>query len=216
VTFSVFFESVTTNVINITNMEKNSSQYTNSLSGNGNFYSDILNGTVYSNYSVSSNTTNLFVNFTFNQQGINDLNLAFNGTKRFNFGIHSDNSNDTISARDNSNSSRRPYMLITYDISNSSAYEAIEEGITNILPGNLILSNQQIYLVSQNGQHSLGRFDKATTKNNQTWAFNYISSGESEINMSSLFNILNIWKNSSLNTSEITSQVEVFINNTLI
>ncbi len=215
-TLSAFFETITTNKINLTHMEKNSSQYTNDLSGNSKFYSDMLNGTVYSNYSAQSNTTNIFVNFTFNQQGINDLNSAFSGSKRFSFGIHSDNSNDTISARDNSNSSRRPYMLITYDISNSSANEAIEEGIMNVIPGIPISSNQQIYLVNQNGEHYLGRFDKSTDKDNQTWAFNYFSGSESMINMSSLFNILNIWQNSSVNYTEIVNQVRAFINNTII
>ena len=62
----------------------------------------------------------------------------------------------------------------------------------------------------------LGTFDKATIKNNQTWAFNYVTSEESFINMPSLFNILNVWQNQSLTFSQIVSQVELFINTTKI
>jgi len=211
-TLSLFFENLTApNYINITNMEKNSSQWPDDLQGNINFNKDMGNGTIYSNYTPTFNASNLFINFTFNQQGLDAFKNSLSTTKRFSTGISSNLALSlSISGRDNANSSRRPTFIISYDFS------AIEKGINNSLPNNPISSDQQIYIVGLNGQHYLGRFDKTTTKNNQTWAFNYVVSGESFINMSSLFNIVNVWQNSSLNYSQIVSQVENFINNTRI
>ncbi|MCH7645975.1 MAG: hypothetical protein IH788_02110, partial [Nitrospinae bacterium] len=63
-------------------------------------------------------------------------------------------------------------------------------------------------------QHFLGSFDKSTSQENQTWAFNYVTEGESFTNIPSLFTILNIWENQTLSSEEITFQVETFINQT--
>ena len=113
-------------------------------------------------------------------------------------------------------SSKSPKLYITYGANETDVNSAIEQGINNSLPNNPIQTIQQIYLVNQTSGHFLGTFDKATIRNNQTWAFNYVSGGESFINMPSLFNILNVWENQSLTFSEIVSQVQNFINQTII
>ena len=217
-TLNLFFEkSTASNFVNITHIDKNSSQWIDDYIGNLNFLNDIRNGTIYSNVIFTSNNSNFSQDFIFNQEGLNKLAIAFNSTDRFSTGIDTLHTSEvTISARDNVNMSRRPQLIITYDLSNSSSDDAIEKGINNTLPNNLISSNQQIYIVGLNSQHSLGRLDKVTTRNNQTWAFNYVGYGESLINLSSLLNIVNVWQNSSLNYTEIVNQVQTFINNTLI
>ena len=92
---------------------------------------------------------------------------------------------------------------------------AIEEGINNILSGISISSDQLIYLVNETGDHSTGYFDKVVREDNQAWAFNYVYGAESFTNMPSLFKVLNVWENSTLNYESIVSQVENFINSTI-
>ena len=98
-------------------------------------------------------------------------------------------------------------ILIPVDYANESeGRKAIEEGVNNSLPNNLIESDKQVYLFD--GVHSLGRFDKLTRKNNQTWVFNYVTEGESLVDINSLFNVLNVWENESLTYGQIVGQVE--------
>jgi len=217
-TLSVFVETTTSsNFVNITHMEGNSSTYPDNYDncqGNCNFYNDMGNGTLYSDNNTLSGT-NFYLNLSFNSQGIlNIQNSLVNNT--FSTGINTDVSTKTItiSARDNTNTTRRPKLIIIYEINSSEGNRAIEIGINNSLPNNPITSNQQIYLVNTSGQHFLGKFDKATILGNQTWAFNYIALGESFTNIPSLFKVLNIWENQSLSFNEIVNQVSIFINST--
>jgi hypothetical protein len=96
----------------------------------------------------------------------------------------------------------------------SSGRQAIEEGIKVSIPDTPVQTVQQIYILNENNQHFLGTFDKSTQKNNQSWAFNYLTEGEPFTNIPSLFTILNIWENYSLTYQEIKNQVETFINQT--
>ena len=93
---------------------------------------------------------------------------------------------------------------------------AIEEAIANIIANSSITSDQQIYLVDNSGNHSLGTYDKVAILGSQTWAFNYVTGGESFTGMNSLFEVLNIWQNQTLSSGDIVSQVEMFINQTLV
>ncbi len=217
VTLRLFIETFTApNFINITDMEKNNSLYPKNESGNQLFYEDILNGTIYSHAYSAFPGNNFYYDFVFNQVGFNKFNQSLD-TGVFSVGIDTEKTaNITISARDHPTASQRPQIIIVYSANETDSDSAIEQGINNSLPLNPISSNQQIYVVGIDGQHHLGRFDKTTTKNNQTWAFNYVSSGDSFLNFSSLFNILNVWQNTSLTSPEITSQVELFINSTRI
>ena len=58
----------------------------------------------------------------------------------------------------------------------------------------------------------MGKFDKVAILGNQTWSFNYLTSGESYTNVNGLGIIVNIWENQTLSYSEIVAQVEGLIN----
>ena len=113
-TLKLFFETLTSsNYINITNMGRNSSQWPDDIVGNIHFYNDMGNGSVYSNYTSTSSSTNVSLNFTFNQQGIDSLNTVFTTSQRFSTGITSNpNLNVTISARDHPIPIQRPILII--------------------------------------------------------------------------------------------------------
>lgn len=74
-----------------------------------------------------------------------------------------------------------------------------------------IVSDRQIYVVDASGNHWLGRFDKVTWRNNQTWAFNYKTPPETFTNMPSLKNVVNVWENQSLTLQQVYDQVSAFI-----
>jgi len=92
---------------------------------------------------------------------------------------------------------------------------AIEQGIRNALPSASIFTYQQIYTINAStGTQSKGKFDKVALWKNQTWAFNYVTTGESFTNIGNLGRTVMIWENSSLSSNQITHQVEVLINST--
>jgi hypothetical protein len=105
-----------------------------------------------------------------------------------------------------------------YNIANESqGRAAIIEGIQNTLGTNVpIYTDQQIYIRYLDGSQLLSQFDEAVISGNQTWAFNYVTSGESYTNMSDLGNTVLVWENSSLTTTQITSQVYNLINTTKV
>ena len=80
--------------------------------------------------------------------------------------------------------------------------------------GAAIYTDQQIYLRYMNGSQSLGTFDKVASYGSQRWGFNYVTDGESFTHMDSLGTTVNIWENESLTTTQITNQVEIYINST--
>ncbi len=101
------------------------------------------------------------------------------------------------------------------DATESEGKAVIETGITNALgEGADVYTDQQIYIRYLNGTQSLGTFDKVASYGSQRWAFNYVTDGESFTNINSLGTTVNIWENQSLTTTQITNQVESFINST--
>jgi len=99
----------------------------------------------------------------------------------------------------------------------TEARGAIEEGINNsILNNPEIITDQKIYLRYVDNTQKLGSFDKFITNNDQTWVFNYISSEESDTNLTNIGNIVNVWEERNLTYSEIVNQVEGFINSTFV
>lgn len=124
-----------------------------------------------------------------------------------------------VGSRDNTNSAKRPKLTIIYGVNGTDSDAAIAEGISNsVLGGGLVPveTDQQIYLLNNNGQHYLGTFDKSIVYKNQTWGFHYVLPGGSFINMPSLFNVLNVWENQSLSYNEIAEQVKAYINSTKV
>lgn len=203
------------NYLYIKDMEKNSSDYSNqqdSCQGNCHFYNDMGNGTIFAD---DTSLDIKFTNFTFNSDGVDDFTNALS-IGSFSTGLQSDLTKILeISGRDNANATRRPKMIVIWGVNETDSDAAIEEGIDNAISRNPIQTDQQVYIVNENGEHYLGTFDKTTVYLNQTWLFNYVLSDESFLNVPSLFTVLNVWENRSLTYSEIVSQVESFINGTI-
>lgn len=215
---ALYIETFTApNYLEITELSDNSTTYPDDNDGNAKLYDIIAAGYPYSYAYSPIPLANFTIYFPFDEYGINNVIFASNYSWWLGIGLKTNLSqNITISARDHPNPAQRPFLLVNYDITTSSANDAIEEGIYNVIPGEPILDNRQIYVVGLNGQQSLGRFEKTTFRNNQTWAFNYYTYGENPINVSLLFNIVNIWQNTFLNYTEIVEEVQTFVNSTLI
>lgn len=78
-----------------------------------------------------------------------------------------------------------------------------------------IFPDQQIQVVQATGFQNSGRFDKVSSRNNQTWAFNYRTPPENFSSIPSLSNLVNVWENQSLPLQTIYNQVVDFIQATL-
>lgn len=105
---------------------------------------------------------------------------------------------------------------VTCYANESMAREAIEQGIQNSeLTYPNIKTDQQIYIVYFDDTQKLGSFDKTVTYNNQTWAFNYNTTGETMTGMDNLTDIVYIWEAEDMTYNEIVLAVEVSINNTI-
>ncbi len=97
---------------------------------------------------------------------------------------------------------------------------AILQGINNSL-GNVSVYYDYYIKRMNSTANQTEKFDVVTEYQNQTWAFNYISYVESFTNMANLpasssNPVLVIWENESLNSTEITYQVESLINSTKV
>ena len=199
-------------------MEGDETTYPNNATGNEQFFDDMGNGTLYDAESIAIGFTG-HVDLLMYSEAMSDFENSL-GEDEFSFGFRNSvlKTSIGISGKSWPTASKRPKLTVTYGANETDSDDAIEQGINNSLvgPNNPIETDQQIYLLNETGGHFLGTFDKSTVKNNQTWAFNYVTSSESFINMPSLFNILNVWENQSLTFDEIVSQVETFINNTII
>jgi hypothetical protein len=94
----------------------------------------------------------------------------------------------------------------------TDARNMINLGIYDSL-GNLTnYTDQQIYARYANTEQDNGTFDVVVIYGNQTWAFNYITFGETAENMSGIGKTLNIWENQSLDPQQVRQQVSGFIN----
>ena len=213
------------NNISIHSLEKNNTQYTTenqSCLGNCNHYIDTGNGTLY---------TSLITNAGFNiynlDVSIAEFTTALQTRSWFSYGITSHdgesqyvhgNQDARIAGKSYTFPNNRPVLNITYITNPANETEgrlSIEEGIHRALSDTqAISSNKQIYAVYSSGSHSFHSFDKYTDKDNQSWSFNYVTTGETFTNMLSLLRIVSIWENQTLASSQIVTQVENFITNT--
>ena len=117
---------------------------------------------------------------------------------------------------DEFNESNNVYTTYNAEADETSGRIAIENGITtSVLTDYIIYTDQQIYVRYLNNIQMNGTFDKVVIQGNQTWAFNYNTTGEYYTGISSLYNnTLVIWKNQSLSSNEITNQVKSLIDST--
>lgn len=100
---------------------------------------------------------------------------------------------------------------ISISANETEARNAIELGINDTIPTSARYPDQWIYTRNLTHQR-LGRFDRVAVLGNQTWAFNFQSTGEPELNgMAGVGRSVNIWEKKNLKASEIRSQVADFI-----
>lgn len=106
---------------------------------------------------------------------------------------------------------------IEKNITEGEADDAIYDGIISKIPDASVTPNQKIYVRHANGTpQQQGTFDMVAVYGLQTWAFNYITDGESYADVNSIGTTLNVWQDDSLSSTEqITSSVAGFINSTL-
>ncbi len=100
----------------------------------------------------------------------------------------------------------------------SEGDDSIESGInTSVINGSTILSNQQVYIRTQNNTQVLGKFDKVAISGNQRWAFNYVTASDptsqftNMVNITPSFYVLEFANRTSTN---ISREVSGFINAT--
>ncbi|HLC97107.1 MAG TPA: LamG domain-containing protein [Candidatus Nanoarchaeia archaeon] len=91
---------------------------------------------------------------------------------------------------------------------------AIETGINNALISPAVYTDKQIYLRNKLNNQDIGTFDKVAVKGSQRWAINYITTGESYTNMFNITPVVYVLEMTNLTSSEITTEVENFINST--
>ncbi len=95
---------------------------------------------------------------------------------------------------------------------------AISQGINESVIGAVKgYPSQQVYIINSSNDPELGRFDYVAMKDNQTWAFNYISLNEATSNATHMANItpaFYVWEATDLNSEEIRQRVATFINST--
>ncbi len=98
----------------------------------------------------------------------------------------------------------------------SEGKSAIEAGITASAAANgTTYTDQRVYARYPDASQELESWDKVLEYDDQYWIFNYITDGESTPGWDDYTNAVIIWENSSLEASEITSQVSALINNTI-
>ena len=133
-TLRLFIENYTApNFINITAMEKNSSQWPDNITaGNLNFYTDMQNGTVYANASSTFPGSNFAYDFVFNQTGISAVQSALT-SDAFSVGVDTDLAKKIdISGRDNANANQRPIIIINHTY---REYNLTYDGNGNLIQG---------------------------------------------------------------------------------
>ncbi len=101
-------------------------------------------------------------------------------------------------------------------ITESEARTAMEQGINSSVlgPSASKLTDQKIFSRNLVNAQVLGRFDKVAIGGNQRWAFNYVTVGDTNVNMFNLTPVLYTLEMSNLNSAQITDMVSKLINNT--
>lgn len=123
--------------------------------------------------------------------------------------------NDSLNNYHTKLSANEELLMNITSTGETDAQSAITTGITNSkAAGATVYTNQQVYVRALNGSQYLGTFDKVAVLGNQRWLLNFVTAGESYIGAGSLGTTVNVWENDSLIESDITLQVESFINAT--
>ncbi len=215
--------SSTNSNISISHMDGNSSSYPDDSSvcgGNCQYYKDMGNGTNYTTtayfstgahyFNVSNATADVFAAFSNDSFSIGIFSkIETGGANPNNYRVYA--------SSEAADPAQRPVLVIKYFVSGANETagdDAITQGILNALPVAAIHPEQQAYIRSSSGTQQLGRFDQIAVFNNQRWAFNYITSGESFMNMNNISTNFYTLELIDLFSNDITTQVSAFINAT--
>ena len=212
------------NEVTLHHLSHNNTYYENNITsclGNCQFWTDMGDGASY----AAMNITTGYNRFNLNPSII-DLNASLGTQSWFGYGFVSHtgenitlhgNQDAKMAGRDFALSDQRPLLNITYitnPANESDGRIAIEQGIYNTI-NTSINTGQQVYFTNATANtHSLNKFDKYTQKLNQSWAFNYVTEGESFTNLPGWVNRLIVWENNTLTTDQITAQVTGTVTNT--
>lgn len=137
------------------------------------------------------------------------------------FGSATSGDNIRVYSKEETDTSVRPILNITYGIpsgaNETEGDNAISQGIDNSIPSASKYSDQQIYAVDVNNNQDLGKFDWVAVYLNQTWAFNYVTDSDPTSDFTNMFNItpvLYVLELQYINSTEITNKVSVLIDET--
>ncbi|MFH1592201.1 MAG: hypothetical protein ABIB47_02440 [Candidatus Woesearchaeota archaeon] len=107
------------------------------------------------------------------------------------------------------------YLSISHIATENEGREAIEEGFLNsLISGYGNYTDQQVYIRNITNGQQLGLFDKVAVKENQTWAVNYVTSGESFENIVNITPVFYTLEMQNLYYHEILEAVEDLIEGT--
>ncbi|MEK6839605.1 MAG: hypothetical protein AABX72_01575, partial [Nanoarchaeota archaeon] len=221
--------NTTNHEITITHMDGNHTTYPDNTSvnpciGNCQFFTDIGNGT---NYTTTSYRTTGKHYFNLSNATSDFTNALSKDTFGVGLWVKGDTDHSDLFERatelriyspsEASNPNFRPVLYVTYSIAGANETDgdsAITQGILNATSTAVIHTEQQVYTRSVSGTQQLGRFDRVAVFNNQRWAFNYITAGESFTNMNNITTNFYVLELTDLFPSDITAQVSTFINAT--
>ena len=97
----------------------------------------------------------------------------------------------------------------------TTARNSIESGIKNaLLSSYTIYTDQKIYARNSANNQSVGTFDKVAKKLSKLWAFNWIGSSESYVNMFNITPVLYNLEFANTTSAKITNLTELLINAT--
>ena len=206
----------------ITHMDGSIASYPDDPPGNDALFEDIGNGTAYTTafhnalgphyFNISNATAEFVSKLPTDSFSIGILNLRDNSIP-----LTENQTEWSYAPSEYSNVNQRPVLTVTYSIAGANETEgdaAITQGILNSLPTAVIHPEQQVYTRSAAGTQQLGRFDRIAIFNNQRWAFNYITSGESFTNMNNISTNFYVLELTDLFASDITARVAALISGT--
>lgn len=98
----------------------------------------------------------------------------------------------------------------------ATARVAMFAAIQAALPLASVYTDQQIYSRYANGSQMLGTFDMIAQYRNQVWGFNYVNGTETFTHMNPIMPSLFLWENSSISSTSVQTQVQTYIEATLI
>lgn len=103
---------------------------------------------------------------------------------------------------------------ITCAANETEGRNAIIEGINNTIPNATVYTDQQVYIVYDDGSQKVGTFDKVAIEEDQVWLLNYVTPGEIFNSFIDLLTTVITWEDDSLTADQIAEATENLITTT--